>query len=471
MKQARWHSCNIVETKPETRRLWEFGADNGEVKPDKDRQVPVGQKLPQEAVRKDWRSLWQPKLNVAWLPESSVFLRVIDIPVATEAETVSMVELQLEKLSPIPVAQVVWSFEVLPKAGAQGGSEGGGELQKVIVIIAARSVVEGYLGKLEADGFLADRLELPLLHQFLSVKTPADGAYIHLKPGHATTLCLIGWWLNKSLKNLTLCHLPTGEGGIETLTRILTQSAWAGEIEGWVSAAPHWYLVADTETSAFWAAKLGQRLGERVAVVDAPSESQLAALTARHALAANGKVSLLPADFSNRYRQQFIDGLWMKSVFVVLALYVIGLVIYFGAVQVLRFKQYQIQSQVRELTPGHTNALQLQARLQVLQEQANLKFAALDCWKAVAELLPTELTLTKFALSSGKTLQITGYTQGDQDHVGKISDYNQALRVATNNVGTLFSQVSSPNVNTVPGPAGPQTAMWVFNCELNSAEP
>ena len=38
-------------------------------------------------------------------------------------------------------------------------------LQTVVVVIAARNVVEEFLGELEGQGYLADRLELPLLDQ------------------------------------------------------------------------------------------------------------------------------------------------------------------------------------------------------------------------------------------------------------------------------------------------------------------
>src|ERR1044072_4473508 len=105
-------------------------------------------------VAKDWNTVFQPKLNVAWLPADTVFLRVLQLPPAdTTEETASMVELQLEKVSPLPTAQIVWTFESLPRRA--------GQPQTAIVVIAPRNIVEEYLGKLETDGYLADRLEVP----------------------------------------------------------------------------------------------------------------------------------------------------------------------------------------------------------------------------------------------------------------------------------------------------------------------
>src|SRR5258708_170086 len=71
-----------------------------------------GEALPSGLIAKTWRSLWLPRLNVAWLPAEHVFLRVAQFPRSAFNETVAMVELQLEKLSPMPVAQIAWSLQV-----------------------------------------------------------------------------------------------------------------------------------------------------------------------------------------------------------------------------------------------------------------------------------------------------------------------------------------------------------------------
>ena len=51
-------------------------------------------------------------------------------------------------------------------------------LQTVIVIIAARSAVEEFLGQLEAEGFLADRLEAPGLDQLLALDIQEEGVWV-----------------------------------------------------------------------------------------------------------------------------------------------------------------------------------------------------------------------------------------------------------------------------------------------------
>ena len=47
--------------------------------------------MPARSVTKDWRSLWQHKLNIAWLPPERVFLRVAQFPLSDLDDTLAMV--------------------------------------------------------------------------------------------------------------------------------------------------------------------------------------------------------------------------------------------------------------------------------------------------------------------------------------------------------------------------------------------
>jgi len=74
-----------------------------------------------------------------------VFLRVLQLPTADETEARQIVELQLERLSPLPITQIVWSLHLLPETGES-------TTRTVIVLIADRSVVEKHLGRFRIGG-------------------------------------------------------------------------------------------------------------------------------------------------------------------------------------------------------------------------------------------------------------------------------------------------------------------------------
>ena len=130
---ARWQYCNILHVGADASHLWQFDAKGDGFALNREHAGAAGEPLPFHLAAKSWRSLWQPRLNIAWLPPENVFLRVIELPRSSFEETLAMVELQLEKLSPLPVAQIVWMIHALPRATD--------DLQTVIVVIAARHAV------------------------------------------------------------------------------------------------------------------------------------------------------------------------------------------------------------------------------------------------------------------------------------------------------------------------------------------
>ena len=110
---ARWNSCNILHVAPDAKRVWQFDAKGGGFVLNREQRVAHTEKLSAKGIAKQWSSLWSPKLNIAWLPAENVFLRVVELPASNFEETLAMVELQLEKFSPLPVAQIVWTMHVV----------------------------------------------------------------------------------------------------------------------------------------------------------------------------------------------------------------------------------------------------------------------------------------------------------------------------------------------------------------------
>ena len=441
---ARWHSCNVLQAGAGARHLWQFGS---QFALQREENRPANQPLPAKVIGKDWQTLFQPKLNVALLPADKVFLRVLQLPKADYAETQSMVELQLEKVSPVPVAQVVWGFELL--------SSGMPDMQTAIVIIVARSFVDEFLALLEGQGFLPDRLELPFLDMLRATRVKEDGAWIYTDGSGGTTVsCLVAWWYSGSLQNLSLLHLPNDHTCGAALQAQFAQMGWAGEFEGWLITPPKYRLVANEQTAAVW--KNFFNPDQSLEIITPLSAGELAALTAKRVANEDLRTNLLPPEYSARYRQQFIDRLWMRALGAVLMVYIAGITVYLGWVQFAKYRNTRVENQIVEMGGSYTNALQLKDRVRVMQEQKELQFMALDCWKAVADNLPAELTLKSLNFDKGRKLTIMG-TIG-QDDVKKLYEFNEAMRNNT----ALFARVAPPGSTPMPG--GLQS--WSFVCEI-----
>jgi hypothetical protein len=461
---ARWNTCNILQIAPDAKRLWQFDAKGGGFVLGREQRVPHAEQLPPKFVAKNWASLWQPKLNVAWLPAESVFLRVVELPASNLDETFSMVELQLEKLSPIPVTQIVWTMHVFGTHQSAAKADGTVEsLQTVIVVIVSRALVEDFLGKLERDGFLADRLEVPMLDQLEAISPTEDGTWLFPITMGGQNAALVAWWFGGALRNLSFVTLPAAGDRATELKNQLGLLVMAGEVEGWLTAQPKWHLVADPVNATEWENLLRTGLNESVQIVAPPSPAELAGRSAKRAAAAVSKVNLLPAEFSGRYREQFFDRLWLHGLGYAGAVYAVGLVIYFCALGWLGYQTHQVEGKVAEISNNYTNAIQLKARLGVLQERSQLKYAALDCWQLVAQELPPGVSLLRSGFADGRKLALNG--QVDAADTQKMTDFYDALRKAKLKDQPMFN-VSDPLSYRQQG----DKVAWNFALELLHTE-
>lgn len=455
----RWTSCNILQVGPDAKRVWQFYA-RGDFKLNREIRAPGGQPLPSKFVGKSWNTLWQPAMNVAWLPTENVFLRVIELPKSNWEETVAMVELQLEKLSPLPVTQIVWTIHLLKEASAEN-------LQTAVVVIAERKIVEEFLGKLEASGFLADRLEAPMLDQLEATHTVEDGVWIYPILFGGQNAALVAWWTGRALRSLSFIILPAAGDRAASLRNQLTQLMWAGELEGWSTSIPKWHLVADPVNAADWAAALREGLSEPVEIEPPLPPMDLAARTARRAtqISTNGAGVLLPVEYSERYRQQFHDRLWWHGLLATGIVYAIGVAIFFCATFLLSIKTTNVERQVAGIARSYTNAMELKARYDVLKERQDLRFAALDCWKLIAQTLPEGLSLQRMNFQNGETLTVSG--QVAPDDLDQVEAFNRDLRKAQVNGQPLFD-LSAPNDFNFRQSAN--VVNWNFTLHLLRAE-
>lgn len=463
---ARWNSCNILHLAPDAKRLWQFDAKGGGFVLAREQRVPHAQALPAKGIAKTWTSLFQPKLNVAWLPPESVFLRVVELPAANAEETAAMIELQLEKLSPIPVTQIVWTLHILGMHQSAAKADGTTEsLQTVVVVIAARSSTEEFLGRLEREGFLADRLEVPMLDQLGATTPTEDGTWLFPLTIGGQTAALVAWWFGGALRSLGLITIPAAGDRAAELKSQIQLLAMAGEVEGWLTGPFTWHLVADPVNATEWETLLRTATGEPVKVSAPPAPAELAGRTAQRAAAAGG-ISLLPAEFTGRYHQQFIDRLWLRGLAYAGMAYVAFLAVYFCAVAYRGHQVDGVEQQVAAIGNDYTNVVQLKARYAVLAERAQLKYAALDSWQAVAQQLPPGIELQHMSFSDGRRLMLSGTTTPDM--INTLLDFDSAMRkVRDGKDQPMFDPQLGEHVNPR---THDNTTTWSCSLELIHAE-
>ncbi len=445
----RWQSANLLDLRPTGRRLWHFGIEKH--KPVLQDETAVAEEgfLSDRSVGKDWRAAIQQRLNVAWLPLGRVFLRLIHLPSPDPAELQAMIELQLEKLSPIPVSQAVWSFQILPGSA--------NNLTTVVVTIVPRSTVDEYLGQLEKRGYIADRIEVPLIDQLIGLEPREDSAW--LIPAENNTF-LVAWWTGGVWQQLALLTSNSPADRAAQLTAQLGQVQWAGELEGWLTTELKWHLVGGPETIAEWEPVLQAVAGGPVDVRPPLAPAELARCNAERSLKAVSVEGLIPADKALAYRQQLTNRLWIGALGAAVGVYCVLAALYMGWLGVVKYQENRIEAAVAAVRPGFTNTMQLRERVRVKEDQSALKFAALDAWKTTAELLPPEMQIVQMTLSSGKKMSLFGNVP--QSDVSKIADFNEAL--AKSVVGNKPVAVTPPSQQPPrPNASGIPTVAWSFD--------
>ena len=464
-KKTKWSSCNLLEPATEGSRLCQFSVSSKKVKLSGDLRVADLIELPAKAVGKDWSDLLRRKLNIATLPPEKVFLRVVELPECEPDELLPMVEFQIEDLSPLPMAQAVWSAEAVP---GSTGTEGN---QTVLVMIAERGVVEGHLDELEAVNYLADRVEVPLLRELVPGEPREDGAHIQLVQGADSVLALVSWWFAGRLRDVNSFNLPDTAASRDELVEKINSVALAGEVAGWMPDEPACHLAKRGDVAADWNTALAKCFG-RIREVEPMSEVDLATAAVEFT-ARTTAPGLMLEDYSARNRQRFQDGLWMQGIKGAVALMLMGLCIFFAYGSWLQGNLEDLNQQVKVQGLQYTNALSLKAKMQTLNKQEALKTAALKAWHKVSTNLPPELKFTQLTFSSDRTLE--GNTSRKLRIVGTaddgketfIDDYNLVLarmEVKGREGQKLFSSVS-------PGPSrkDPRKKLttWSVECKFD----
>jgi hypothetical protein len=455
-KKDQWQSCNVLREGEAERRLWQFRPRGTSCAQVRELTATGNEPLPAKVVRKDFQSLLQPKLNIAWLPPGEVFLCVIELPTTDAAELQGMIELQLEKLSPLPATQTCWTYVALPRKPGAAAS-------RVLLVVASRHAVEAFLGRLELAGFLADRLELPQIDELLTCLNQGDGVWVLPRRVKDRFFALIAWLADGEVQHVGLTFLPE-TGWQEVIQGQLAQVVWSGELAGWLHGAPVVHLVAEGDLVTEFEPVLREFAGSPVDVRPPQSKPQLALLTAARARE-NQPVSLLPAEYIARYRQVFVDRIWMRSLGALVMVYLLGVLAYFAAIEWARHGQASAELTQRSLAKSYTNTLQLAQQVKILQNQMNLKYAALDSFKAVAEKLPDGLTINSFSFQRGSKVQLFG--SAAPGNPGQITAFVGELQGVESNGRRLFSAVESPTIQA--DPASGQNR-WNFECDLANPE-
>ena len=421
-KLKKWNDCNVIQLETASRKLWHFSVSDKQTNLKSSLSLEQAESIPSKQVEKTWKQLLSPRLNIAWIPSEHIFLRVINLPKAEEEETeelTQMLEFQLEKLSPAPVSQIIWTFDTVPCPDPTQ--------QTVILIIVQRNAINHLLTDLEDSGFYADKLIFPWVNSLANQVENENTITLRteLNEENDQVRVLFTWHDQGWLRNISLLSFPHSDQGAELLKEQLNKTAWTGELEGWVRGPAQVKWIGGEQFPSSWHQVIRDWSGKEPVHLPGIAKDDEALASVDYTTKRLNSANLMPEDVRTKYRQQYIDGMWMSSLGGVLLAYIFGVLIYFVALEWLQSKDIELQNLTRSRATTYTNAMELQAKVQVLQEQLDLKFSALDSLKVISEHMPVGMTLTSFNFSQGKILTLRGEIPTAES--SKVADYNEKL--------------------------------------------
>jgi hypothetical protein len=468
-------ACNVVDCSSGRQQFWRFTGSKNQMKLVDVRETESGEKIPGKHLDRDASQMWRAHCqNDAWLPADKVFFRVLHLPLCNARELPAMVEMQLEKVSPLPLGRAVWSFEVVPVHRADR------EQQTVVVMLAERSVVEECVGELEKAGYFPDRLEAAVIHQVMATPQGGerpDGAWIYPRFLEERVVCTVAWWDEGVLQNITQIILSSAEH-LNELTEQLTAATWAGEMEGWLTGSTHWHLVIASEHGEQWLPVLNEWAGQGVQIKPPPDASALAAACATRAARPLEQGNLMPPERRADYHRRDVDRVLGGILSWMLLLYGMLLVGYFVLNSQTAGREEAKYQQLKKMKAMEKEVGVLVAKRNLLVLQRNSRMTALQVLKEVAEQMPEELSLgfinSVEVRGEGNNITLNGEVKSGQGK--RVDDYRKNLaRImvidpVSKKQRKLFEEVTTTDSREgIAGTEGP--GRWTIICMIRPNTP
>ena len=419
-------ACNVVDCSSGRQQFWRFIGGKNQMKLVDVRETESGEKVSDKHLDRDASQMWRAHCqNDAWLPADKVFFRVLHLPLCNARELPGMVEMQLEKVSPLPLGRAVWSFEVVPVHRADR------EQQTVVVMLAERAEVEECVGELEKAGFFPDRLVAAVIHQVMATPQGGerpDGAWIDPRFMKERVVCTVAWWDEGVLQNITQIILSSAEH-LNELTEQLTAATWAMEMEGLLTGSTHWHLVIASEHGEQWLPTLNEWAGQGVEIKPPPDASALAAACATRAERPLEQGNLMPPERRADYHRRDVDRVLGGILSWMLLLYGMLLVGYFVLNSQTADREEAKYQQLKKMKAMEKEVGVLVAKRNLLVLQRNSRMTALQVLKEVAEQMPEELSLgfinSVEVRGEGNNITLNGQVESGQGK--KVDDYRNNL--------------------------------------------
>ncbi|MSR64853.1 MAG: hypothetical protein EXS18_03630 [Verrucomicrobiae bacterium] len=408
----------------------------------------------------DWLTQLRPQIGrgrfrlATAVDSREVFCKRVSLPAANPDEVRQMLSLQIEKWSPLPMEEIVWSYEIL-------GTEGGNS--DVLLVVGTKENLIHRAAEF-GDEFMPDLIDVDLMVLWRALRTKK----LFVGKGHCAVLWIdlhsktVKCMLLKASTPLVIEHLFIDESNPAAFSHELSVFLLGAEANYGIQQIEETFLFGSDEASMVLGHQAAAEFGIKVTPLTLTEDLSAATGLARRALE-NGEtqVNLLPVDFVQRQQKKLFRQQARRVGFVVLAIYIVVLVLFTGVLAWRKFSIKRIDSELGTTKAEFDKARLLQAEVRFLDQKLDDRRSALEVLRVVTESMTEQLYLMNFAYKQQQSLDLRGVALNAPDvytfidKLQKSGLFTQVKPGAIKNNPARGSEVTFEISCTLPGAGAP----------------
>jgi type IV pilus assembly protein PilM len=330
-----------------------------------------------------------------------VLCHILRLPATEPVELKQMLDLQIDSITPLPLEEVVYSFEPLETVEGQ---------TRVLVAIARKSVVNDRIEALETAGLQAEIVSVDALAMFRALNQRSllagdDKLNVLAILGAASANIIV----YSQGAPLTVRSIVLGAAAESVLREELQRTLVAAEALQPQRAIGGVTFLAQSESMKAFAENVAKGLNAPSSfLTNGAVPSAGLSLCLQCAGREVTTLNLLPDEWRQKRKTATFRRRLIRGAIAVGVLYALVLAAFLTFLAVKKAQLHRVDSEIKNRQAEFTQAKQLQSTLIATRKQLDMSSSALEVLRDVASRLPENVKLTYFHYKKDQTVSLKG---------------------------------------------------------------